>query len=185
VIDLDHPHFSADKARALLRRLRDLNLSTGPITVRGDRAVCLAGCSSLDAPAESGVRYRLRMNDEREASMELAWSAAGLELVLSGVASNAPDAKTGASTNGASTRRPLNGTGNGTSAARPKAASNLDHAPRANGASFTLARLCLAVTCDRQGRACVREIGARVSPDSTDERELEHFLRRAVRSLLS
>jgi hypothetical protein len=148
VIDLSHQHFSADKARTLLRRLRDLNSSTGPIAVRDDLFVTLAGCSSLDAPAESGVRYRLRLNDGAEVTLELAWSVTGLELEITG---------------------PGRATSNG------RAATNN---------TSTLAKMCVPVTCDRKGRACVPELGARVSPDSTDERQLERFLRRAVRTLL-
>jgi hypothetical protein len=155
VIDLSHQHFSADKARTLLRRLRDLNLSTGPIAVREDLTACLGGCSSLDAPAESGVRYRVRTSEAGEnlgeVLMELTWTAAGLELTL---------------------------TGPGMSATAGRIA------PPGTGAGSTIAKLCVPVTCDRKGRACVPEIGARISPDSTDERLLEHFLRRAVRALL-
>jgi hypothetical protein len=151
VIDLSHQYFSADKARTLLRKLRDLNLSTGPIAVRENLTACLAGCSSLDAPAESGVRYRVRMNDSTEVLMELAWTAAGLELALTGP--------------GVTAMIGPNATG-------------------ATGTSSTLAKMCVPVTCDRRGRACVKKLGARVSPDSTNERQLEHFLRRAVRTLL-
>jgi hypothetical protein len=43
--------------------------------------------------------------------------------------------------------------------------------------------LSVPVSCDRFGRACARAIGARVAPESTNERELEHFLRRVVRAL--
>jgi hypothetical protein len=46
-------------------------------------------------------------------------------------------------------------------------------------------RLALRVTCDRQGRACARDVGARVMPDTSDARELEHFLRRIVRAVFA
>lgn len=145
---------SGDKARTLLRRLRDLNLSTGPIAVRRGFTARLAGCSSLDAPAESGVRYRVRADGSSESVMELAWTEGGLELALVHSALwNEPrelvSARFGAS------------------------------------AIPTVARMRVEVTCDRHGRACVKALGARVSPSSTDERQLEHFLRRALRTLLA
>ncbi len=146
MLELTHHSFTPDKARTLLRRLRDANLRSGPIAVRENLTAALAGCSSLDAPAESGVRYRVRVNgahDAKDASMELAWTDAGLELAIT---ASPDDART--------------------------------HSARA------VAKLCVSIDCDRQGRACARALGARVVPDSTDERELEHFLRRAVRSLL-
>jgi hypothetical protein len=43
-------------------------------------------------------------------------------------------------------------------------------------------RTSVPVVCDSIGRACLPAIGARVRPDSTDPRELEHFLRRLVRA---
>lgn len=148
MIDLSHQHFSADKARALLRRLRDLNLSTGPIAVRANLSAFLAGCSSLDAPAESGVRYRVRIQDGVEMLMQLAWTGSGLELAIVG------------------TGVPVR------------------FGPSATDANTTPAKMCVPITCDRKGRACAPKLGARVSPESTDERQLEHFLRRAVRTLL-
>jgi hypothetical protein len=164
---------TSEKARTLLRRLRDLNLSTGPIAVRAGLNARLAGCSSLDAPAESGVRYRLRTNDAREQTrtsnaraqtpsgdareqtMELTWTANGLELALTDpIWSAASQASTSRSASSAV-------------------------------ASATVAKLQVNVTCDTQGRACIPAIGARVSPSSTDEHELEHFLRRVVRTLVA
>ena len=138
VLELSHQYFSADKARTLLRRLRDLNSRAGPIAVRAGLTVFLAGCSSLDAPAESGVRYRLRADDGSEGAIELAWTDRGLALALSGAIA---------------------------------------------GAATT--SLCVPITCDRKGRACVQALGARVAPESTSERELERFLRRAVRTLMA
>src|SRR5215208_6047741 len=60
VLELNPHALSADKARALLRKLRDLNLSTGPVAITRDMAVFLGGCLSLDFPAETGGRYRAR-----------------------------------------------------------------------------------------------------------------------------
>jgi hypothetical protein len=159
-----------------LRRLRDLNLITGPIAVREGLIAHLAGCSSLDAPAENGVRYRLRTNDASERVMELAWTPEGLQLSLmhlmwsdaSRAASNASQATTAAS--------------RATTTASRSSTATPSIAAVANPASV---RLRVPVTCDRKGRACVPAMGARVSPSSTDEQELEHFLRRAVRTLLA
>ena len=127
---------SDDRARALLRKLRDLNLSAGPIVVTRRVHVAIAGCLSLDGPAENGVRYRLRAADGSEGTLEIVGCPAGLALSVSGPPS----------------------------------------LPRARS-------LRVAVTCDGLGRACARTLGARVSPETCDARELEHFLRRVVRTL--
>ena len=136
MIDLSHRTMSQDKARTLLRKLRDLNLSAGPIAVTRRARVALAGCLSTDAPAEGGVRYLVRLEDGAEAFLEIRGSSTGLDLEL--------------------TRRD------------PAAESRLVHAE---------------MTCDRAGRACSRSLAARVSPETCDARELEHFLRRIVRVL--
>jgi hypothetical protein len=125
----------SDKARTLLRRLRDLNLSSGPVAVTHDLDVVIAGCLSLDGPAESGVRYLVRLSDGREGRLEIGIDGAHMQLSLIG----------------------------------PTPASSRE--------------LAIDVTCDQRGRACARSIGARVTPESTDTRELEHFLRRVVRAL--
>jgi len=135
VFELSSPALPSDKARMLLRRLRDLNLSAGPVAVTRALGVVLAGCSSLDGPAEGGVRYRLRRTDGVEDMLEIGWRDTNMELSLVS-ASNAP-------------RRVIE----------------------------------VPVTFDRNGRACARKIGARVTPESTDTRELEHFLRRIVRAV--
>lgn len=136
VIELNPHALSAEKARALLRKLRDLNLNAGPVAVKRDLAVFLGGCLSLDFPAETGVRYRVRTTDGREGLLELLWGARGLELNSFGP-------------------QPF--------------------APRGN--------LRIAMREDRQGRAFATELGARVRPETTDRRELEHFLRRVVRTV--
>ncbi len=69
----------------LLRRLRNSNLSAGPLAISGDFAVFPAGCSSLDFPAESGLRYRVRGTDGREGLLDLMLRAAGLELTAIGL----------------------------------------------------------------------------------------------------
>jgi hypothetical protein len=136
VLELNSHALSADKARALLRKLRDLNLSTGPVAITRDLAVFVGGCLSLDFPAESGVRYRVRTTDGREGSLEISWGQRGLEIATAGP-------------------QPF--------------------APRGS--------LRIALREDRRGRAYARELGARVFPESCDRRELEHFLRRIVRTV--
>lgn len=49
-----------NRARTLLRKLRDLNLSSTRIAVDPGLSVAVAGCASLDLPAESQLRYRVR-----------------------------------------------------------------------------------------------------------------------------
>ncbi len=136
MFELSSPTLPSDKARTLLRRLRDLNLTAGPVAVTRNLWVVIGGCISLDGPAENGVRYLVRQQDGGERTLEIVWRGTSLALSLSG----RPDDE----------RRDLD----------------------------------VPVTCDRRGRACVRAIGARVRPESTDRRELEHFLRRVVRALL-
>jgi hypothetical protein len=134
MIDLAHRHLSEEKTRALLRKLRDLNLSAGPIALSSSARVALAGCVSTDAPAESGVRYRLRLDDGRDGCLEIQARREGLDVRVYGAVER---------------------------------------------------QLALSVTCDRQGRACARSVGARVAPETSDARALEHFLRRIVRAVFA
>ena len=136
VVDDPRSTLTEDRTRALLRKLRDLNVSAGPIAVSRRLQVALGGCLSLDGPAESGVRYRLRLANGSEGLLELRGGAFGLEIAVSGPP-------------------PL---------------------PRAS-------RIRVDVACDDLGRVCAPALGARVSPESCDGRELEHFLRRVVRTL--
>ncbi len=129
------PLLSADRARTLLRRLRDLNLVAGPVALSRGVFVTIAGCLSLDGPAEAGVRYLLRFVDGTERVLEIGWNGVGL--VMSVLGPGHADLRT----------------------------------------------LRVPVGCDAEGRACAPAIGARVTPDTTDRRELEHFLRRVVRSI--
>jgi hypothetical protein len=126
---------TADRARTLLRRLRDLNLVSGPVALSRDACVSIAGCLSLDGPAEAGVRYLLRFLDGSERTLEIGWNGQGLVVSVAG----------------------------------PGAAD--------------LRTLRASIACDGDGRACVPAIAARVRPDTTDRRELEHFLRRVVRAV--
>jgi hypothetical protein len=137
MIEVAYPSLAQDRTRVLLRKLRDLNLSAGPIAVTPGARVALAGCASTDDPAERGVRYRMRLGDGSDGTLEIHGRPEGLELRLCG----------------------------------PRGAAER--------------RLLVAVTCDRLGRACARALGARVVPETHDARELEHFLRRIVRTLLS
>lgn len=129
------PLLSADRARTLLRRLRDLNLVAGPVALSRGAYVSIAGCLSLDGPAEAGVRYLLRFVDGTERTLEIGWN--GIGLVMSVLGPGSSDLRT----------------------------------------------LRVPVSCDADGRACAPAIGARVTPDTTNRRELEHFLRRVVRSI--
>jgi hypothetical protein len=147
VFELSSRTLPSDKARTLLRRLRDLNLQSGPVAVTRELGVVIAGCLSLDGPAESGVRYRLRMSDGRDGRLEIGFRGARMTLSLVGAASA--------------------------------------HSTSAFTASAAVRNMEVDVTCDRRGRACVRKIGARVTPESNDVRELEHFLRRVVRAIVA
>lgn len=79
------PHnVAADRVRGLLRKLRDLNLSAETVAITHSSHVTIAGCLSLDAPAESGVRYRLFFSDGAQAVLELGSQASGLALSVNG-----------------------------------------------------------------------------------------------------
>jgi len=136
MIDLAHRNLSEEKSRALLRKLRDLNLSAGPIALSSNARVALAGCVSTDDPAESGVRYKIRLADGSDGCLEIRADREGFDV-------------------------------------------------RVYGAEAVERRLAMSVTCDRQGRACARAVGARVSPETSDARALEHFLRRIVRAVFA
>jgi hypothetical protein len=138
MIDLSHRVLAQDQTRALLRKLRDLNLTAGPIAVTSWARVALAGCTSTDVPAENGVRYRMRLADGSDGTLEIQGRPEGLEISLLG-----------------------------------------------RGEGSTERRLLVSVTCDRAGRACARQLGARVAPETRDPRALEHFLRRIVRSIFA
>jgi hypothetical protein len=78
---VDHLQAGLDPAflRALLRRLRDLNLRAARIAVGAGARVSLAGCSTCDGPVESGVVYRLSDPEGRTGRLRL--SAEGSDLV--------------------------------------------------------------------------------------------------------
>jgi len=131
VLELGTARLPCEKARALLRKLRDLNLTSGPVAVGRRACVELAGCLSLDAPVEKGVRYRIHQSDGSTTLLELLWNEGALSVAV-------------------------------------------DDPKR---------RLEVPVTRDRQGRACAPKLGARVDPESSDTRALEHFLRRVVKTM--
>lgn len=67
--------------RRLLRRLRDLNLASR-VAVRPGAFVRLKGCSSVDAPVESGVRYQLLDDQGHLSTLELTAGDGTVELRL-------------------------------------------------------------------------------------------------------
>ena len=84
MLDLAHRYLSEDKARTLLRRLRDLNLTSDPIALDARARVALRGCVSSDEPAETGVRYRVHFDDGREELLEIRSRREGFEVRLPG-----------------------------------------------------------------------------------------------------
>lgn len=60
-------------ARRLLRRLRDLNLGDGSVSLKDGDTVRITGCASLDHPVEGGVRYRLSFSDGNSDVVEIQW----------------------------------------------------------------------------------------------------------------
>ncbi len=81
---LSQPSLTSERARTLLRRLRDLNLVAGPVALTREAWVSIAGCLSLDGPAEAGVRYLLRHVDGRERTLEIGWNGTGLVVSILG-----------------------------------------------------------------------------------------------------
>lgn len=136
VIEIGISTLSGDKARGLLRRLRDLNWSSGPVALTRSSHVRLQGCASLDSPVEQGVRYRVHNPQGHSALVEIQWNGSALQLMAFELNTQLP--------------------------AR---------------------QLQVPMICDRKGRICAKGIGARVSLENCKHRELEHFLRRVVRSL--
>lgn len=83
MIEIGTARLPGEKARALLRKLRDLNLTSGPVAVGRRACVEIAGCLSLDAPVEKGVRYRVQLEDGTSGLLEIVWNE-GLLSVASG-----------------------------------------------------------------------------------------------------
>jgi len=129
---------SAEQARVLLRRFRDLNLGPCGIDVSQEERVQVSGCISLDHPVERGVRYCVAGNDGVERVLAMYWDEGRLLLHL---------------------RRDR----------RPD--SPVDE------------ELFVDIACDGLGRLSSPELGARMSLEESDAREVEHFLRRIVRAV--
>src|SRR5580765_2438949 len=91
MIDIAYPVLAQDRTRVLLRKLRDLNLSAGPIAVTPRARVALAGCASTDDPAERGVRYRMRLVDGSDGTLEIHGRPEGLEIRLCGARGGADE----------------------------------------------------------------------------------------------
>ena len=71
-------------ARRLLRRLRDLNLGDGSVSLKDGDKVRITGCSSLDHPVEGGVRYRLNFSDGNAEVVEIQWQGGRIHAHLTG-----------------------------------------------------------------------------------------------------
>jgi hypothetical protein len=80
VLEIGTARLPGEKARALLRKLRDLNLTSGPVATGRRAFVELAGCLSLDAPVEKGVRYRVQRSDGKTNLLEITWNDSLLDL---------------------------------------------------------------------------------------------------------
>lgn len=74
---LDPTPAPAQRVRALLRLLRDLNLSGERIAIGGSTTVRIVGCRSLDEPAERALVYRVR-NGETEYDLEIGLDPNGV-----------------------------------------------------------------------------------------------------------
>ena len=72
---------SADQARLLLQRFRDLNLGPTGIEVSERGRVLVRGCLSLDHPVENGVRYALS-SEQGERVLRIRWQDERLVLQL-------------------------------------------------------------------------------------------------------
>lgn len=87
-------------ARRLLRRLRDLNLGDGSVSLKDGKKVRITGCSSLDHPVEGGVRYRLDFSNGDTEVVELQWQDGRLHTHLTGNGSPAATSKASFGLNG-------------------------------------------------------------------------------------
>ncbi len=74
---------SSEQARRLLQRFRDLNLGPCGIDIAPGSRVVLAGCLSLDAPVERGVRYCVQDDEGNERVLSILWAENQLDIRLS------------------------------------------------------------------------------------------------------
>jgi len=87
-------------ARRLLRRLRDLNLGDGSVSLEGGDKVRITGCASLDHPVEGGVRYYLSFSDGNAEVVEIHWQDGRLHAHLTQNEGNAETRGTSFGLNG-------------------------------------------------------------------------------------
>jgi len=131
------PLLMPPQVRCLLSKLRDLNLSGHRVALDGGTWVSIEGCTSLDASAETGVRYVLALADGSRNTLELAWREGKLDLDVRGPQGSVPQRS-----------------------------------------------LLVDITIEGE-TAFSRALGSRVQPETAGARELEHFLRRIVRSVFA
>lgn len=72
-----------DRAREILRRIRDLNLTAARVTIAAGLRVSVDGCATLDEPVEHALAYHLRVCGGPEHLLQIAWERGALELTLS------------------------------------------------------------------------------------------------------
>lgn len=75
-------NISAEQARGLLRRFRDLNMGPCGIDVGSNARVTVEGCLSLDHPVERGVHYGLRESGGEERVLDIRWDENHLVIQL-------------------------------------------------------------------------------------------------------
>ncbi len=83
MISLRETPITGRDERALLQKLRDLNLGACDVEVGAGERVRIEGCLSVDAPVELGVLYGLRRCDGRAEVLDLAFSGGRLLLTRS------------------------------------------------------------------------------------------------------
>ena len=85
LLPMSHPNahdLKPRETRLLLRKLRDVNLGAQRVAIRSGLSVAFAGCLTLDAPVEQGVRYRLRSADGESQTLTLEARGVDLEIRL-------------------------------------------------------------------------------------------------------
>ncbi len=77
-----------ERARLVLRKLRDLDLRCGKLEIDADRSVSVEGCLSPDTPLAAGesgatiLRYRLVSETGEAQTLEIGWQDGALLLRL-------------------------------------------------------------------------------------------------------
>jgi hypothetical protein len=90
LVPTETANLTGEHARSLLRKLRDLNLTSGPVAVGRQVCVELAGCLSLDAPVEKGVRYRILRDDGSTDLLEIGWQGDALSVAAGELGPHSP-----------------------------------------------------------------------------------------------